>query len=239
MTRGVHHRAPHSRAVLSRNSWMRDTTVWLAIALCVATVMVILTQTSVRTPVARDTSVGSRNSPTISAPPSTQKAPVPRKINLNTTTSSPPTTTAARPLRVRSSLVKPAPARKVDVPASTPTRTTSAHAHSSTLTTIEQSWSGTLSYPSQVSYVTSFTSSPGQVRTTVSISPGTIELQSVVRCPGGNDANSRRESISVVVTTTGGGCSLLVHLPSSSFHSGIRASFRAVVDLVSTTNPAS
>jgi hypothetical protein len=107
------------------------------------------------------------------------------------------------------------------------------------MNTIEQSWNGTLSYPTQVSYVTTFASAAGEVRTAVAISPGTVELQAVVRCPGGNNASSKRASIFFVVTTNGGQCSLEVHLPSSAFHDGVSASFRVVIDLVSSALPTS
>lgn len=235
-------RALHSRQQKSsrppRHEWLRDTTVWLAIALCVATAMVLVTEVSgarTPTPSARVSSLSALGV----HPGATSLPSSPSPTSLVTTTTLPEATTTTLAHRSRhsppSSAVSTPHSKAAKVVLLTPPDT--AHAHQPATSEADERWNGNVSFPSLVSSSTSFTTSGGTVRADVGIS-NNVALQAVLRCASGGDAATGKTAISVDVNTAKGPCTLAIHLPSSEFHVGTSGLYDVDVQFLTATPAA-
>jgi hypothetical protein len=202
----------------SRRAWLRDTTVWLALGLSIATTMVVL---------ARSTA----NPPPASMSPTTTLAA--RGLSHTSHAVTPASNGHLRPIvRPRSTAVvtkATTPARGATAPTTPttiahPTHTAALAAIMPAITVVSEQWAGTLTYPDDVATSYSFTTTGGTVIVRTTLASGATRLSSSLQC---GDAPELRTSHTAETTMNApaGSCTYNLQFVEASFASGAQANY--------------
>jgi hypothetical protein len=226
--RAALHSSRSHAGMQGRRAWLRDTTVWLALGLSIATTMVVLARTTSDTPTTSAdltvTHTGRATSPESKSrtTPSTlgksgSGAPSPKR----------PSTLATRSTATTTTLVERA--------AQTTTTTLLIQGHvtgatipspiSPAVAVVTEQWAGVLTYPNVVATSYSFTTTGGVVVVRTSLGRGAAELSSSLQCTDSSVVTTS-DPDETTMTAPPGSCTYNLQFVDAAFESGARAAYR-------------
>jgi hypothetical protein len=208
----------------SRRTWLRDTTVWLALGLSIATTMVVLARTTGGTPRALTDpaaihagvgdAAGSRSRTTASTPVRSHlRAPTPKRSSTAATKTATTTTVVTRPARTTATR----PAQVTDV--------TTTPRVSPSISLVSEQWAGALTYPDDVATSYSFTTTGGTVVVRTSLLRGAAALSSSLQCSGSSVLGGSHTGVTTMKAPAGP-CTYNLQFIETAFADGARAVYQ-------------
>jgi hypothetical protein len=211
----------------SRRAWLRDTTVWLALGLSLATTMVVLFRTTAGTPktttspAATDIERGTSNASRAQTAPATLV-----RSHLRAPTAK--NSSTARTKRATTSAVVPGGAltTATTLPASGQvTAATSSPPISRAIAVVTEQWAGTLTYPDDVATSYSFTTTGGTVVVETSLLRGAADLSASLQCSD-SSVSSTSHTDETTMKAPAGSCTYNLQFIETAFEVGARAVYR-------------
>jgi hypothetical protein len=227
--RAALHSSRSQPALRSRRAWLRDTTVWLALGLSIATTMVVLARTtagSPRIPTGLAITHGAHRASGASRPritPSTlvggrTRMPTPKRRSTAVTRPAATTTTvvSARPTPTTTTL---------PVVAGRLTGATTSPAISPLVAVVTEQWAGVLTYPDVVATSYSFDTTGGTVVVRTSLRRGAPRLSASLQCSDSPVVGTSHTD-EMTMSAPPGRCTYNLQFTESAFESGAKAAYQ-------------
>jgi hypothetical protein len=208
----------------SRRAWLRDTTVWLALGLSLATTMVVLfrtTATAPRTPTTSATTNSSRGASGDARPQKTPSTLV--RSHFRAPASKRPASAATKHTTLTTVV-----GRVVLATATTPhhvTGATTKFAISPAIAVVTEQWAGTLTYPDDVATSYSFKTTGGTVVVQTSLLRDAAGLSSSLQCSGSSVLNTPH-TFETTMKAPPGSCTYNLQFIENALESGARTAYR-------------
>jgi hypothetical protein len=220
--------SPRSHAgIRGRRAWLRDTTVWLALGLSLATTMVVLFRTTAGTPKTTaypTTTRNERGASGVSRSPTTPSTLVPRHL----AAAIPKRPVAATTKRSTTTTVqiRNAPTAATTLPASGQvTAATKTPPPLRAIAVVTEEWAGTLTYPDDVATSYSFTTTGGAVVVRTGLLRGAAGLSASLQCSN-SPVISTSHTDEITMKAPAGPCTYNLQFVETAFESGARAGYR-------------
>ena len=205
-----------------RPSWLKDTTMWLALGLSVATTMVVVAHAT------------SGTAPLRSSPPITQAPTTPSGISR--------TATKARgtiPTNPRSAISGSTAQTPTTTAASATTATSLVPSHLrprtpvNTINDVSEQWAGVMAYPDDVSTSYSFITTGGNVIVRTVLARGATPMSASLACTGSQAAVG--DVAEIAIHASPGSCTYDLQFLPQSFHASATASYEITAQYLGAT----
>jgi hypothetical protein len=234
--RAALHSSRRHLATRSRRAWLRDTTVWLALGLSIATTMVVLARTNAGTPraltdpAAIHAGIGTAGGSGSRTAPSTPvrshlRAPTPKRSSTAATKTTTTTTVVGRPTR------------RTATTTAQVTGATTTPPISPSVALVSEQWAGALTYPDDVATSYSFKTAGGTVVVRTSLLRGAAPLSSSLTCSGSSVIGTSHSG-ETTMKAPPGPCTYNLQFIETAFVGGAQAVYQITAQYPATV-PAS